>query len=343
VIEINRPKTKIQLGDSPNHGILTLEPLEKGYGQTLGNAFRRVLLSSLPGSAVSAVQIDGVLHEFCSIPGVVEDVTEIVLNLKKLVVNLHQEEPLTVRLEAKGPCQVTASNIAPNANLSVIDDTAHIAHVTGDITLGMDITFTRGRGYRLADQQKAAGQNVGLILVDSQYSPVTKVMFNVEDARVGQDINFDKLTLQVWTNGSMFPFEAIELSGKFLHAHVDLFLHLEDEEAEAAKAEAATGTDDEVSRTIPKEDLVMIAGQKSEIQQKGFQDILIKDLEFSVRSRNCLKKAGIHTMAELVNKKMSELLEIKNFGKKSLKEVREKLSQFNLTLPGDDNGGGTEE
>ncbi len=338
MIEINRPKIKFQLGDSPNHGILTLEPLEKGYGQTLGNSFRRVLLSSLPGSSVSAVQIDGVLHEFCSIPGVVEDVTEIILNLKKLVVNLHQDEPLTVRLEAKGPCQVTAGNIASNPNLVINDPEAHIAHITGDITLGMDITFTRGRGYKLAEQQKAPQQNIGLILVDSQYSPVTKVMFNVEDARVGQDINFDKLTLQVWTNGSMKPVEAIELAGKFLRAHIDLFLNLEDEEEGQDWDE-----EEEEGRAAPKEDLVMVAGQKKETQQKGYHDILIKDLEFSVRSRNCLKKAGIHTMGELVNKKASELLEIKNFGKKSLKEVREKLAQFNLTLPGDENGGGTDE
>lgn len=335
MIEINRPKIKFQVGDSPNHGILTLEPLEKGYGQTLGNSFRRVLLSSLPGSSVSAVQIDGVLHEFCSIPGVVEDVTEIILNLKKLVVNLHQDEPLTVRLEAKGPCQVTAANIGENPNLTIIEPEAHLAHITGDITLGMDITFTRGRGYKLAEQQKAANQNIGLILVDSQYSPVTKVMFNVEDARVGQDINFDKLTLQVWTNGSMKPVESIELAGKFLRAHIDLFLHLEDEEEVEGE--------EEEERPAAKEDLVMVASQKKEPQQKGYQEILIKDLEFSVRSRNCLKKAGIHTMGELVNKKASELLEIKNFGKKSLKEVREKLAQFNLTLPGDENGGGTEE
>ncbi|NLI79296.1 MAG: DNA-directed RNA polymerase subunit alpha [Candidatus Riflebacteria bacterium] len=335
MIEINRPKIKFQMGDSPNHGILTLEPLEKGYGQTLGNSFRRVLLSSLPGSSVSAVQIDGVLHEFCSIPGVVEDVTEIILNLKKLVVNLHQDEPLTVRLEAKGPCQVTAGDIGENPNLTIIEPETHLAHITGDITLGMDITFTRGRGYKLAEQQKAANQNIGLILVDSQYSPVTKVMFNVEDARVGQDINFDKLTLQVWTNGSMKPVESIELAGKFLRAHIDLFLHLEDEEEVEGEEEEA--------RPAAKEDLVMVASQKKEPQQKGYQEILIKDLEFSVRSRNCLKKAGIHTMGELVNKKASELLEIKNFGKKSLKEVREKLAQFNLTLPGDENGGGTEE
>jgi len=339
VIEINRPKVKYETDlDNPNHGILVLEPLERGYGQTLGNSFRRVLLASLPGSAVSSVKIDGVLHEFCSIPGVVEDVTEIVLNLKKLVVNLNQDQPLTVRLEVKGPCQVTAADIAENANLSIVDKTAHIAHVTGNITLGMDITFKRGRGYHLADHHKETNQPIGMILVDSQFSPVTKVMYNVDDARVGQDINFDKLTLQVWTNGSMEPSECIELAAKFLKAHIDLFTEIEIEEELDEEDEG-----DEDEKPVMKEDLVMVSSQKKETPQKGHHDILIKDLEFSVRSRNCLKKAGINTLGDLVMKKTTELLEIKNFGKKSLKEVREKLSQFSLQLPGDENGGGTEE
>jgi len=333
VIEINRPKVKYSRGADPNHGILKIEHLERGYGTTLGNAFRRVLLASLQGSAVCSVKIDGVLHEFCSIPGVLEDVTEIILNLKKLIVNVLQDQPLTVRLEAQGPCEVTAADIPPNPNLMVIDKNVHLAHVPGNIKLGMDITFKKGRGYILAEDNKAPGNPIGTILVDSQFSPVTRVMFNVEDARVGQDINFDKLTLQVWTNGSMKPSEAIELAGKFLRAHVDLFSGLEEEEvAEGAKEVAP-----------PKEELVMVSSQKKETPQKSYHEILIKDLEFSVRSRNCLKKAGINTLGELVLKKASDLLEIKNFGKKSLKEVREKLSQFNLTLPGEENGGGNDD
>lgn len=332
MIEINRPKIKYSEGDNANHGIITLEPLERGYGQTLGNAFRRVLLASLPGSAVCGVKIDGVLHEFCSIPGVVEDVTAIVLNLKKLVVNLETEEPLTVRLEVNGPADVTAADIQSHADLQIIDKDVHIAQVTGDFTLGMDITFRRGRGYVLAEDQEDLDQAIGTILVDSQFSPVTKVRYNVEDARVGQDINYDKLNLLVWTNGSMQPAEAVELSAKFLRAHVDLFQALEEEIVE----------DDEGLPTH-NEELVMISAQKQEAPQKGHLDILIKDLEFSVRSRNCLKKAGIQTLGELVGKKVSELLEIKNFGKKSLKEVREKLGQFNLGLPDDDTAGGNEE
>jgi DNA-directed RNA polymerase subunit alpha len=326
VIEINRPKIKFSQGDHPNHCVLKLEPLERGYGQTLGNAFRRVLLASLPGSAVCAVKIDGVLHEFCSVPGVLEDVTEIILNLKKLIVNVHNDQPVTIRIEAQGPCEVTAADIPNSGDLTVIEKSAHICHVPGNIKLGMDITFKRGRGYLLAEDHKDLGHPIGTILVDSQFSPVVKVMFNVEDARVGQDINFDKLTLQVWTNGSMKPTQAIELAGKFLRAHVDLFLNLEEEE------------DTEVPAT--KEELVMVSTQKKEAPAKSHNDILIKDLEFSVRSRNCLKKAGIHCLGELVNKKAGELLEIKNFGKKSLKEVREKLNQFSLTLPGEENGGG---
>lgn len=328
MIEINRPKIKYTPDShNPNLGILTLEPLEKGYGTTLGNAFRRVLLASLPGSAVCGVKIDGVLHEFCSIPGVVEDVTEIILNLKKLVVNVHQDEALTVRLEVNGPCEVTAADIQGNQTLSIVDKNVHIAHVTGDIKLGMDITFKRGRGYLLADAHKEHGQPIGLILVDSQFSPVTKVNFNVEDARVGQDINFDKLTLQIWTNGSMKPSEAVELAGKFLRAHIDLFTNVEGEEI------------DEDSEEIPmKEDLVMVSQQKKESTTKNYNDILIKDLEFTVRSRNCLKKAGVNSLGDLINRKASDLLEIKNFGKKSLKEIREKLAQFNLVLPGDEGG-----
>jgi len=331
VIEINRPKIKYAEGESPNHGIITLEPLERGYGQTLGNAFRRVLLASLPGSAVSGVKIDGVLHEFCSIPGVVEDVTAIVLNLKKLIVNVEEEEPITLRLDIKGPADVTAADLPEHSDLLVIDEDMHIAQVTGDITLGMEITFKRGRGYVLADNHKDANQPIGTILVDSQFSPVTRVMYNVEDARVGQNIDFDKLTLQLWTNGSMQPAEAVELAAKFLRAHVDLFQALEEEIVEDKKL------------PTHKEELVMISAQKQEAPQKGHHDILIKDLEFSVRSRNCLKKAGIQSLGELVNKKVSELLEIKNFGKKSLKEVREKLSQFSLGLPDDDTAGGNDE
>lgn len=330
MIEINRPKVRYAEGESPNHGIITLEPLERGYGQTLGNAFRRVLLSSLPGSAVTSVKIDGVLHEFCSIPGVVEDVTAIILNLKKLVVNVETEEPITIRLEVKGPSDVTAADIPEHADLLILDESTHIAQVTGDITLGMEITFARGRGYALADEHKTGSQDIGTILVDSQFSPVTRVMYNVQDARVGQDINFDKLTLHAWTNGSMQPAEAVELAAKFLRAHIDLFQALEEE------------VDQTTGAPSHKEELVMVAAQKQEAPQKGHLDILIKDLEFSVRSRNCLKKAGIQTLGELVNKKVSELLEIKNFGKKSLKEVREKLGQFNLGLPDDDTGGNEE-
>lgn len=329
MIQINKPKIKFQVGDTPNHGILVVEPLERGYGQTLGNSFRRVLLASLPGAAISAVKIDGVLHEFCTIPGVLEDVTEIILNLKKIVAKMHQDEPITVRLEAKGPCEVTAANISSHPNLSIIDKNIHIAHIMRDITLGMDITFTRGRGYKLAEQHKASGpQDVGIIYVDSQYSPVTRVMYNVEDARVGQDINYDKLTLHVWTNGSIKPLESIELAAKFIRAYVDLFVSLEGDNVEIV------GVDTE--REASKEDLVMVATQKKESPQKNYHDILIKDLELSVRSRNCLRKAGIHTLGELVNKRVSDLLEIKNFGKKSLNEIREKLAQFGLKLKDDD-------
>ena len=331
MIEINRPKIKYSEGESPNHGIITLEPLERGYGQTLGNAFRRVLLASLPGSSVCAVKIDGILHEFCSIPGVVEDVTAIILNLKKLVVNLASEEPLTVRLEAKGPANVTAADIQSHPDLQIIDKDIHIAQVSGDITLGMDITFRRGRGYVLAEDQEELDEAIGTILVDSQFSPVTKVQYSVDDARVGQEINYDKLNLHVWTNGSMQPAESVELAAKFLRAHVDLFQTLEEEVVE------------EENLPTHNEELVMVSQQKPEAPQKGHLDILIKDLEFSVRSRNCLKKAGIQSLGELVDKKVSELLEIKNFGKKSLKEVREKLSQFNLSLPDDDTAGGSEE
>lgn len=335
MIEILEPKIKLTEGESPNHGIIEVEPLEKGYGQTLGNAFRRVLLSSLPGSAVCSVKIDGVLHEFCSIPGVVEDVTAIILNLKKLVVNVEIDEPITLRLEVKGPADVTAADLPSHPDMLVIDEDTHIAQITGDITLGMDITFMRGRGYVLADEHKFADKDeIGVIPVDSQFSPVTRVMYNVSEARVGQDINYDKLTLNVWTNGSMQPAEAVEIAAKFLKSHVELFQTLENEVIENKEG-------------VPthNETISMVSNQPKEAPQKGNHEILIKDLEFSVRSRNCLKKAGIQTLGELVNKKVSDLLEIKNFGKKSLKEVREKLAQFNMSLPDDDGSidGGNDE
>ena len=325
MIEINQPKLRYKQGETPNHGIIEVEPLERGYGLTLGNAFRRVLLSSLPGSAVSSVKIDNVLHEFCSIPGVVEDVTAIILNLKKLVVNVESDEPVTLRLDVKGPADVTAADLPANPDLFVVDENVHIAQITGDVNLGMEITFKRGRGYVLADDNESANDAIGNILVDSQFSPVTRVMYDVSEARVGQNINYDKLTLQVWTNGSMQPAEAVELAAKFLRSHVDLFESLKDDIIE-----------DQDNVPYHGEELVMVSTAKSEPVQKGNAEILIKDLEFSVRSRNCLKRAGIATLGELVTKKVSELLEIKNFGKKSLKEVREKLAQFNMQLPDDD-------
>ncbi|NLM16275.1 MAG: DNA-directed RNA polymerase subunit alpha [Candidatus Riflebacteria bacterium] len=326
MIEIHKPKLQFREGNDSNHAVFSLEPLEKGYGQTLGNAFRRVLLSSLPGTAVSAVKIDGVLHEFCSIPGIVEDVTAIVLNLKKLVVNLSSDQPLTLRMEVKGPAEVTAADIPEHPDLLVIDKDVHIAQITGDITFGMDITFTRGRGYVLAEENKTVADSpLGTIYVDSRYSPVERVYYNVEEDRVGQDINYDKLTLQVWTDGSMQPAEAVELASKFLRTHVDLF---------ASVSEEIIRNDDQLP--THNEELIMASAVKPEPQPKGYLDIQIKDLEFSVRSRNCLKKFGINTLEDLVGKTVQELLEIKNFGKKSLKEVRDKLSQFNLTLKDDD-------
>ncbi len=337
MIEINQPKLRYRQGENENHGIIEVEPLERGYGQTLGTAFRRVLLSSLPGTAVSSVKIDGVLHEFSSIPGIVEDVTAIILNLKKLVVHVDSElesEPVTLRLEVKGPAKVTAADLPANPDIMVIDEDAPICEITGDVTLGMDITFKRGRGYVLADDNESANDSIGTILVDSQFSPVTRVMYEVSEARVGQNINYDKLTLQVWTNGSMQPAEAVEMAAKFLRSQIDLFESLKDEIVE-----------DNEGLPVHGEEIVMVSTQKQEPTQKGNTEILIKDLEFSVRSRNCLKRAGIQTLGELVNKKVSELLEIKNFGKKSLKEVREKLAQFNMQLPDDDGSidGGNDE
>ncbi len=328
MIEINRPKMKYTADrDNARHGVLTVEPLEKGYGTTLGNAFRRVLLSSLPGAAVSAVKIDGVLHEFCSIPGVVEDVTEIILNLKKLIVRVHQDEPITCRLEVQGPAEATAAHIKVGPEVHIVEPDTHIAHITGDIKLGMDITFKKGRGYWLAEKHKTGNEAIDLILIDSQFSPVVKVKYNVEDARVGQEINYDKLTVEVWTNGSMSPVEAIELSAKFLRSHVELFTNIE-------SAEGAH----EVPKPPTKEELVMVSATKEEGVQRSNGDMPIKDLEFSVRSRNCLKKAGIQTLGELAGKRATELLEIKNFGKKSLKEIREKLHQYNLCLIGEESG-----
>lgn len=315
MIEFLRPDLKFYRDESntPEFGRFVLEPLERGYGQTVGNTMRRVLLSSMPGASISSIRIEGVLHEFSAIPGVVEDVTEIILNLKKVVLRSTSDKPVTMRLRATGPKQVTASDIEPHQSVTVVQPNTYICEITGQGTvLDMELTVVKGKGYKLAQHDARSDMPLNTILLDTQFSPIKKVNFLVEDTRVGQDINYDRLILEVTTNGALQPDEAVKLSAKMLRSHFDLLVDFQTESK------------------FPEEEFRMIREEKKP-ENKNL-DISIKELEFSVRSRNCLEQENIRTLGELANKRASELLAIKNFGKKSLYEIREKLAQHGLAL-----------
>lgn len=315
MIEFLRPDLKFYRDEqnTPEFGRFVLEPLERGYGQTIGNTMRRVLLSSMPGASISSIRIEGVLHEFSAIPGVVEDVTEIILNLKRVVLRSTSDKPVTMRLRATGPKQVTAADIEPHQSVSCVQPNVYICEITGQGTvLDMELTIVKGKGYALAQHDVRSDVPLNTILLDTQYSPIRKVNFLVEDTRVGQDINYDRLILEVTTNGALQPDEAVKLSAKMLRSHFDLLVDFQTESK------------------FPEEEFRMIREEKKP-ENKNL-DISIKELEFSVRSRNCLEQENIRTLGELANKRASELLAIKNFGKKSLYEIREKLAQHGLAL-----------
>ena len=312
MIEIEKPRIETaELTEDGKYGRFVVEPLERGFGNTLGNSLRRVLLSSLEGCAVTSVKIDGVLHEFSTIPGVKEDVTEIVLNLKSLVPKLHEVCPKVVEIDAEGAGEVTAANIKCDDEVEILNPELHIATLGEGAKLNMEITLDRGRGYVPGERNKQlAGNNViGVLPIDSIYTPVLKVNYTVDNTRVGQITDYDKLTLDVWTNGVINAEEAVSLAAKVLTEHLNLFVNLSDK---ASSAEVMVEKDDK-----GKEKIV---------------EMTIEDLDLSVRSFNCLKRAGINTVEDLINKSEEDMMKVRNLGRKSLEEVVQKLNSLGFGL-----------
>ncbi len=308
MIEIERPK--IESSDmTETYGKFTIEPLERGFGTTLGNSLRRVLLSSLPGVAASSIKIDGVLHEFSTIEGVKEDVTEIVLNIKAICAKLHCDGPKKVIIERTGECEVTAGDINDDSDVEIVNPELHIATLGPNARLYMEIVLERGRGYVVADKNKRPDMPIGQIAVDSIFTPIRKVNFKVEDTRVGQQTDYDKLTLEVWTDGSITPEEAVSYAAKILTEHLALFVNL---------TEHVHG--------------VEIMVEKEEDKKEKILEMTIEELDLSVRSYNCLKRAGINTVDELVQRNEEEMMKVRNLGRKSLEEVQLKLQGLGLSL-----------
>ncbi len=315
MIGIEKPRIETaELAADGTYGKIVVEPLERGYGVTLGNSLRRILLSSLPGYAITSVKIDGVLHEFSTIPGVKEDVTEIVLNLKSVILKIHGEGPKTVYIDANGEGEVLAGDIKCDSEVEIINTDHHICTLDKDAHINMELTVAKGRGYVSAEQNKKLMQPViGVIAIDSIYTPILKANYTIDDIRVGQDIGFDKLTLEVWTNGTISATEAVSLGAKFLNEHLALFGDLSGE---------AYDTE------------IMV--DKGEDAKEKVLEMTIEELDLSVRSFNCLKRAGINTVEDLINKTEEEMMKVRNLGKKSLDEVINKLHSFGLDLRSED-------
>ena len=314
MFDFEKPRIEIvEISDDHKYGKFVVEPLERGYGTTLGNSLRRIMLSSLPGAAVSQVKIEGVLHEFSSIPGVKEDVTEIIMNLKSLAIKNTSEtnEPKTVYIEYEGEGIVTAADIQADPDIEIMNPEQVIATLSGgpDCKLYMEITITKGRGYISSDRNKSDELPIGVIAVDSIYTPIERVNLAVENTRVGQITDFDKLTLDVYTNGTLGPDEAVSLAAKVLNEHLNLFVDL----SESAKSAE-----------------VMV--EKEDNEKEKVLEMNIDELELSVRSYNCLKRAGINTVEELTNRTSEDMMKVRNLGRKSLEEVLAKLKELGLQL-----------
>ena len=310
MIEIEKPKIMIEeVADKERHGVFVIEPLERGYGTTLGNSLRRILLSSLPGTAVTSVKIDGVLHEFSTIPGVIEDTTDIILNLKDLVVKIHGDGPKRVRLEVSQEKEVTAADIDVPSDVEVLNPELKIATVGKNGNLSMEITLDKGRGYVPADRNKGATTIIGVIPIDSIFTPVRKVNYTVEHTRVGQVTDFDRLVLEVITDGSINPIEAVSLAAKIMSEHLSLFVNL--------------------SQTVSATEIMV---EKEEESKDKILEMTIEELDLSVRSYNCLKRAGINTVEELTRKTEEDMMKVRNLGRKSLEEVQQKLEALGLSL-----------
>jgi DNA-directed RNA polymerase subunit alpha len=314
MIEIEKPRIEtVEISDDATYGKFVVEPLERGYGTTLGNSLRRILLSSLPGAAVTSIQINGVLHEFSTVEGVVEDVTTIILNLKKLAMKIYSDEEKTLEIDIQGEGVVTAGDITHDSDVEVLNPDLHIATLAKGAHFQMKLHARRGRGYVQAEGNKREDLPIGVIPVDSIYTPVSRVNYQVENTRVGQVTNYDKLTLDVWTDGSIRPEEAVSLGAKIISEHLNIFVGLTDQ---AQNAE------------------IMV--EKEEDQKEKVLEMTIEELDLSVRSYNCLKRAGINTVQELANKSEEDMMKVRNLGKKSLEEVQEKLDELGLSLRADD-------
>ncbi|WP_027633243.1 DNA-directed RNA polymerase subunit alpha [Clostridium hydrogeniformans] len=310
MLEIEKPKIEcIEVSEDGTYGKFIVEPLERGYGITLGNSLRRILLSSLPGVAATSVKIDGVLHEFSTVPGVKEDVTELILNIKTLALKMTGDGPKTVYIDAKGPGVITGADIKTDGDVEVISKDLHIATLDDNAKLYMEITVNRGRGYVSQTKNKSDNLPLSSIPIDSIYTPVKRVNFTVNNTRVGQITDYDKLTLEVWTNGTIKIEEAISLSAKILIEHFKLFLTLTD------------NADD-----------VEIMIEKEEDKKEKVLEMTIEELDLSVRSYNCLKRAGINSVQELAQRSMDDMMKVRNLGKKSLEEVEKKLKDLGLSL-----------
>ena len=315
MIEIKKPR--IECAETPaddSYGKYVVEPLERGYGTTLGNSLRRVLLSSLPGTAVTAIRIAGIQHEFATIPGVKEDVTEIVLNVKGIIARLHCDGPKTVYIEASGECEITAGDIKADGEVEILNPAHHIATLGADASLSMELTIAHGRGYVSADRNKNPQVAIGTIPVDSIYNPVLKVNYTVENTRVGNQTDFDKLTLEVWTDNTITARDAVSLGAKILCDHFSIFTDL--------------------SENIGQRATVV---EKVETQRDKVLEMTIEELDLSVRSFNCLKRANINTVEDLINKTQDEMIKVRNLGRKSLEEVEHKLAMMGLSLASEEN------
>ena len=309
MIEIE--KARIERAEPTNdntYGRFVIEPLEGGFGNTLGNALRRVLLSSLPGAAITNIQIDGVMHEFTTIPGVVEDVTELILNLKQLCFKMFTDQPKTVIVDVKGPMEFKSGDIPMDDEMEMSDPDLHIATLNEDAHLRMTLTMEKGRGYVSAQRNKAHAMPIGVIPIDSIFTPVRKVNYTIEDTRVGNVTDYDKLTLDVWTNGTVIPDEAISTAAKILTEHLSLFVSLTDQ-------------------VMP----VTFTDQEDDKREKVLE-MTIEELDLSVRAYNCLKRAGINTVSELVQRNQEDMMKVRNLGRKSLEEVEQKLQGLGLSL-----------
>lgn len=315
MIEIEKPNiTLIEKSDDNTYGKIVVEPLERGYGTTIGNSLRRILLSSLPGAAVTSINIQGVLHEFSTIPGVREDVTEIILNIKNLAAKMNVPGPVQLLIDAKGPKEVTAADIITGGDVEIVNEDLHIATLEEGAELIIEMKMEQGRGYVTAERNKKDNQAIGVIPIDSIYTPVKKVNFTVEDTRVGNRTDFDKLTLEVWTNGTIEPEEAVSLGAKILNEHLNLFISLTEHVND-----------------------VEIMVEKEEDEKEKVLEMTIEELDLSVRSYNCLKRAGINTVEELTYKTEEDMMKVRNLGKKSLDEVSKKLAELGLSLRKNDN------